>query len=463
MLHPPQTAADFRALLEASNLLDLEALNAARTILVEFMATESSARPAADAAERLRKAGLLTALQAKRILDGQPESLLLGDYRLDHAEEVVPGGAWFLGYHRQSRQAVRLHVVGPQLQLNGRTRDELLEEATRAARVQHPYLAPLEQATAWSKRLFVAYGMAPAPGVMASPELNLHELLNAVNALSVDESLPLWIQMAQALAALEAAGLTHGGLRLEALRVVRNGERLTLRVTQQGLSQLNGLYSKLNMAYRARYLAPEYDPVNPTLAAGTRADLYAFGVLAYRMVIGFFPFEGNDPAAILRAHRQDPVPAPQRVRPGLPGYVAPLLLSLLAKNPTERPASFQALLTWLQECQPVADTPSHTISMQNLWRRPTDLAVATSQDPPSEDIRLVLAQTSQFLPRPTDEPTPPSERSPTTPPGEMAKPPLGQGLIVPSASPTTTTSRRVPWWRRLRSWFRSTESATESD
>jgi tetratricopeptide (TPR) repeat protein len=84
------------------------------------------------------------------------------------------------------------------------------------------------------------------------------------------------------------------------------------------------------------YMAPEQ-------AAGEadvdqRADIYAFGCMAYELVTGRAPFEG--PAhKVLAAHiSQAPVPV-QQVNPSVPAPLADLVTQCLAKNADERPAS----------------------------------------------------------------------------------------------------------------------------
>ena len=70
-----------------------------------------------------------------------------------------------------------------------------------------------------------------------------------------------------------------------------------------------------------------------------RADLYAFGVLLYRMLSGVRPFDGASPQALIAQHLNDsPSPLNQRVSNAPPEVVA-LVSRLLEKNPADRPQS----------------------------------------------------------------------------------------------------------------------------
>ena len=80
---------------------------------------------------------------------------------------------------------------------------------------------------------------------------------------------------------------------------------------------------------------------------GQRSDIYSLGVIAYQMLAGEPPFSGNT-SAVMRAHREDR-PRQLREHEGkIPKRVASVVMSALAKNPAERPATAFAFASALR-------------------------------------------------------------------------------------------------------------------
>ncbi len=79
----------------------------------------------------------------------------------------------------------------------------------------------------------------------------------------------------------------------------------------------------------------------------TRSDIYSLGVIAYQMLVGEVPFEGNT-STVMRAHREQ---SPQDLRARdkkIPKRVAAVVMSALSKNPVERPPTAFAFASALR-------------------------------------------------------------------------------------------------------------------
>ena len=83
------------------------------------------------------------------------------------------------------------------------------------------------------------------------------------------------------------------------------------------------------------YMAPEQAAGEPDV--DHRADIYAFGCMAYELLTGRPPFDGAATHKILAAHiSQAPVPV-DRVSPAIPASLAALVMQCLAKDAEARP------------------------------------------------------------------------------------------------------------------------------
>jgi serine/threonine protein kinase len=83
------------------------------------------------------------------------------------------------------------------------------------------------------------------------------------------------------------------------------------------------------------YMAPEQATASPH--TDHRADIYAFGIMAYELLTGHPPFVGRSAQAVLAAQVvEDPEPVERR-RPAVPPMLAALVRECIAKRPAERP------------------------------------------------------------------------------------------------------------------------------
>jgi tetratricopeptide (TPR) repeat protein len=92
-------------------------------------------------------------------------------------------------------------------------------------------------------------------------------------------------------------------------------------------------------------MAPEQAAADPSI--DHRADIYAFGCMAYEMVVGRPPFSATTPQRLLAAHMSE-TPAPiDALRPETPRALSDLITRCLAKEPEARPQSAADLLAAL--------------------------------------------------------------------------------------------------------------------
>jgi TolB-like protein/tRNA A-37 threonylcarbamoyl transferase component Bud32/tetratricopeptide (TPR) repeat protein len=114
------------------------------------------------------------------------------------------------------------------------------------------------------------------------------------------------------------------------------------------------------------YMSPEQAAADPT--TDQRADIYAWGVVAYELLTGKHPFaeKTGSPQALLTAQMSDTPPLISVANPTVPRPIADLVLSCLSKTAALRPANGAALLAALDDPS-TAQRPR--ISFDRLGRR----------------------------------------------------------------------------------------------
>ena len=93
------------------------------------------------------------------------------------------------------------------------------------------------------------------------------------------------------------------------------------------------------------------------------SDLYSLGAMLYEMVTGRPPFMGDDNIGIIEQHINTPPVAPTWHNPECPKALEALILRLLSKNPTDRPASASEVLLALEaiDLEAAKEIPSEEV------------------------------------------------------------------------------------------------------
>jgi eukaryotic-like serine/threonine-protein kinase len=105
-----------------------------------------------------------------------------------------------------------------------------------------------------------------------------------------------------------------------------------------GLSQLIGT-APVRVRGTPAYMSPEQCHLQ---GIGPASDQYALAVVSFLLLVGWLPFVGQTPRAILHQQVSRPPPPPREICPALPSRVERVLLIGLAKQAHERFASVNA-------------------------------------------------------------------------------------------------------------------------
>ena len=165
-------------------------------------------------------------------------------------------------------------------------------------------------------------------------------------ALTAAEALPLAEQIALALSAAHRKQVIHRDLKPGNVILTEGGRKAV--VTDFGLAYklTQASESTVTVVGTPAYMAPEQFEGKPVTAA---ADIYAYGVLLYEMVVGRRPFAGDSPIALaLEKIRTEPPRAGDAV-PSLPPVWTAVIRRCLDPNPDRRFGDVLDALHRLQE------------------------------------------------------------------------------------------------------------------
>jgi hypothetical protein len=303
----------------------------------------------AEAPELLSESAAENSLTGRRI----------GPYAV--REQVGRGGMGVVYAAEDERlgRIVALKMLPPAYSRDAVARERLLREARAAAALSHPSIATVYALEDIDGNLFIASELirgATLRSVLASGPLPRERLLDTL------------IQIAEALAAAHQHGIVHRDLKPDNVLRTEDGR---VKVVDFGIARhltpafgdgVHGLTITGAQLGTPGYMAPEQLRGRPIDA---RADVFAFGVMAYELATGSHPFGGSDPAALLERLVSDDPPLS---RPIDPAGLDRIIRMCLRGDPAARYASGAELLDALRQLNPAAPPiEPAAASMRNAW------------------------------------------------------------------------------------------------
>jgi serine/threonine-protein kinase len=198
-------------------------------------------------------------------------------------------------------------------------------EAVTVARLSHPGIATIYE-------LFQHDGQWMMVMEFVRGE-TLEHLVERMGALSPQRAAELCMQALTALAHAHSMGVIHRDLKPANLMMTESG---AVKIMDFGIARVSGsehLTSAGFMMGTPAYMAPEQVLGHEVDA---RADLYALGVVFYRLTTAKLPFKGDTPFAMVQSQVNDPPTPIALLRSDLPTWADQIVQRALAKAPADR-------------------------------------------------------------------------------------------------------------------------------
>ncbi len=207
--------------------------------------------------------------------------------------------------------------------------DRFRREIHLAARLQHPHVVPLLTAGAVDGLLY--YTMPLVEGE------SLRARLAREGELPINEAVRILRDVADALAYAHGQGVVHRDIKPDNVLITGHHAVVTDFGVAKAVSQSTGELSLTSVGVALgtpAYMAPEQAVADSH--ADHRADIYAFGAMAYELLAGQPPFRGATPQQVLGAHLTEPPVPVTKLRSTVPAALAELVMRCLEKKPADR-------------------------------------------------------------------------------------------------------------------------------
>jgi eukaryotic-like serine/threonine-protein kinase len=161
--------------------------------------------------------------------------------------------------------------------------------------------------------------------------------------IPLDVALDWARQLAHAIAYLHANGITHRDLKPENILVSTDG---TVKIVDFGTALLTGARRLTWRNLTDGVGTPDY--MSPEQIQGERgdprSDIYAWGVIAYELLTGRVPFEGDNWLAVMAGHLQRAPEPIRRLRPDVPPALEAVVMKAMRRYPQNRYQSAEELI-----------------------------------------------------------------------------------------------------------------------
>lgn len=282
------------------------------------------------------------------------ESALSGTYTIE--QELSGGGMSrvFVALDRTLDRKVVVKVLSPDIAADVNT-ERFRREIHLAAKLQHPHIVTL-----------ITSGEMGGLPFFTMPYLegeSLRTRLSRDGELPAGEAVRYLRQIASALAHAHRHGIVHRDIKPDNIMLVEDFAQVldfgvAKALTSSTQSGTAGLTTRGVAIGTPAYMSPEQAVGDPSV--DHRADIYAFGVVAYEALTGSHPFAGRPPQAQMAAHALETPESLARRRPGLPEELVAIVARCMEKRPSDRFQSASELAAALEAAGTMIATPTRS-------------------------------------------------------------------------------------------------------
>ena len=170
--------------------------------------------------------------------------------------------------------------------------------------------------------------------------------------LDVTRILQVALQVARALGDIHTAGVVHRDINPSNIvmhpatgkvKVIDFGIASTLKAEEAQRGNPNLLEGTL------AYISPEQTG-RMNRSVDYRTDFYSLGITLYELLIGWRPFQSDDPLELVHQHLARAIPVPHELNADIPSPLSAIVMKLVEKGAEDRYQTAGGLVADLQKC-----------------------------------------------------------------------------------------------------------------
>jgi serine/threonine kinase PknH len=252
-------------------------------------------------------------------------------------------------------------------------RKRMEREARITGRLLEPHVVPIHDYGEIDGQLYLEMRLIEGA--------DLGSLLERDGALAPPRAVAIVHQVASALDAAHAAGVTHRDVKPQNILITGNDFAY---LVDFGIASAK-TDEKLTQAGTAvgtwKYMAPERfsnDEVTP------RADVYALACVLYECLTGAPPYPAESTGVLVTSHMMEPIPLPSAQGSGVDRAFDTVIAGGMAKNPIERYATAGALAEAAHDAlsRPERDRAATILRRSETSAKPLDSQPDSPSPPP---------------------------------------------------------------------------------
>lgn len=251
----------------------------------------------------------------------------IGRYEIEN--ELAQGGMGliFLARDPYMHRQVIVKVLMYNRTLDDVNREFFQREAEVIAALEHPCIVPVYD--------FGWHGQQPYIVMRYMSGGTLDDRLKATGEVKMSEAAHILKRVADALDAAHSKNIVHRDVKPSNILFDNTGEAF---LSDFGIAKSQKIVDDEGewLVGTPAYMSPEQTKGDNV---DGRSDIYAMGVVLYRLLTGQLPFSSDSTTALLNAHSDMPIPDVRKVKDNIPAAWQEVITKSMAKDRNERYAT----------------------------------------------------------------------------------------------------------------------------